>query len=385
MEEEVLTDQQLCNQERKSSLDQEDPEPPEIKEEQEELCTSQEGEQLVLKVETYTVMLPPTYEESDHSEAEPTSDHTDEVECDQVDSPDDDFVPDESGNEGEGVEEDSSADEARLGRPRKRANPENWRVNIHKRRRMRGQSYQGRKNQEPVLKEEKQMGKPCQSAACQKSTKLHCREVEELKREKIFKYFWGKLDWKERKIFVKSSVEMCSVKRRRTGAEESRRSTSIFCHLVVDGRRLRVCQRMFLSTLGIKQWSFLKWIGRRGESPEKTERVRVRIEQQDFLKTFLLDLPKVPSHYCRSSSSKMYLEPVFKSISQLHTEYKRSSAERGIQPLSRKVFSNVFNDLNLSLFHPKKTSAIPAVHSRLGTSKLRHGRSTALKKTLHEL
>ncbi|XP_030292035.1 uncharacterized protein LOC115592913 [Sparus aurata] len=74
-EEEVLTDQQLCNQERNSSLDQKDPEPPEIKEEQEELCTSQEGEQLVLKVETDTVMLTPTYEESDHREAEPTSDH----------------------------------------------------------------------------------------------------------------------------------------------------------------------------------------------------------------------------------------------------------------------------------------------------------------------
>lgn len=113
---------------------------------------------------------------------------------------------------------------------------------------------------------------------------------------------------------------------------------------------------MFLSTLGIKQRSFLKWVGRRGASPEKTERVRVRVrtEGQDFLKTFLLDPPKVPSHYCRSSSSKMYLEPVFKSISQLHSEYKCCSAKRGIQPLSRQVFSNVFNYLNLSLFHPKK-------------------------------
>ncbi|CAK6983948.1 gastrula zinc finger protein XlCGF28.1-like [Scomber scombrus] len=35
-EEEVLTDQQLCDQERNSSLDQEEPEPPQIKEEQEE-------------------------------------------------------------------------------------------------------------------------------------------------------------------------------------------------------------------------------------------------------------------------------------------------------------------------------------------------------------
>ncbi|XP_044065421.1 zinc finger protein 22-like isoform X3 [Siniperca chuatsi] len=74
-EEEVLADQQLCIQERNSSLDQEDPEPPQIKEEQEELCSRQEGEQLVLKQETDTFMLTPAYEESDRSEPEPKSDH----------------------------------------------------------------------------------------------------------------------------------------------------------------------------------------------------------------------------------------------------------------------------------------------------------------------
>ncbi|XP_034396457.1 zinc finger protein 699-like [Cyclopterus lumpus] len=74
-EEEVLCEQQLCIQERSSSLDQEDPEPSQIKEEQEKLCTSQEGEQLELKQETETFMLTPTYEETDHSEPEPTRDH----------------------------------------------------------------------------------------------------------------------------------------------------------------------------------------------------------------------------------------------------------------------------------------------------------------------
>ncbi|XP_053183668.1 zinc finger protein ZFP2-like [Scomber japonicus] len=76
-EEEVLTDQQLCDQERNSSLDQEEPEPPQIKEEQEEpeppqikeeqeeLCTSLEREQLVLKQETETLMWTPTFEESE--------------------------------------------------------------------------------------------------------------------------------------------------------------------------------------------------------------------------------------------------------------------------------------------------------------------------------
>uniref|UniRef100_A0A8C4HEJ6 C2H2-type domain-containing protein n=1 Tax=Dicentrarchus labrax TaxID=13489 RepID=A0A8C4HEJ6_DICLA len=44
---------------RSSSLDQEDPEPPQIKEEEEELCTSQEEE-------TDPFMLTTAYEENDH-------------------------------------------------------------------------------------------------------------------------------------------------------------------------------------------------------------------------------------------------------------------------------------------------------------------------------
>ncbi|XP_037310154.2 zinc finger protein 239-like [Pungitius pungitius] len=65
-EEEVLSDQQLCLQERIPSLDQEDPDPPQIKEEPEELCSSQDGEQLEPKQETF--ILTPTCEERDHGE-----------------------------------------------------------------------------------------------------------------------------------------------------------------------------------------------------------------------------------------------------------------------------------------------------------------------------
>ncbi|XP_005754296.1 zinc finger and SCAN domain-containing protein 12-like isoform X1 [Pundamilia nyererei] len=66
-EEEVLPEQQLWNQERSSSVEQEEPEAPQIKEEQEELCSSQEGEQLGLKEETDTFMVTAA-EEGEHSE-----------------------------------------------------------------------------------------------------------------------------------------------------------------------------------------------------------------------------------------------------------------------------------------------------------------------------
>nr|XP_054604719.1 oocyte zinc finger protein XlCOF22 isoform X1 [Nothobranchius furzeri] len=88
-DEEVLTDQQLWNQERTSSLDQEqpeplqeEPEPPQMKVEQdepeplqileqEELSISQDEEQFVLKQETVTSLVTPADEERDHDEPEP--------------------------------------------------------------------------------------------------------------------------------------------------------------------------------------------------------------------------------------------------------------------------------------------------------------------------
>ncbi|XP_051809128.1 zinc finger protein 391-like isoform X2 [Acanthochromis polyacanthus] len=54
--ENVVAEQNLCNQERNSNVDQEDPEPRQMKEEQEELCTSQEGEHLVLMEEADTLV-----------------------------------------------------------------------------------------------------------------------------------------------------------------------------------------------------------------------------------------------------------------------------------------------------------------------------------------
>ena len=76
-DEEVFADQGMCDQEGSSSLDQEEPATPQNKEELEELCTIQQGQQLVLKQEVDTNMVTPFHEESDHSKP----DCTDEQLC----------------------------------------------------------------------------------------------------------------------------------------------------------------------------------------------------------------------------------------------------------------------------------------------------------------
>ncbi|KAM9306611.1 uncharacterized protein KZ484_000026 [Pholidichthys leucotaenia] len=70
-EEEVLTVQQLCNQEKNSCLDQEEQDAVQVKEE--ELCSSQEEGHFGLKQETDTFMVTPTDEDNDKSETEPNS------------------------------------------------------------------------------------------------------------------------------------------------------------------------------------------------------------------------------------------------------------------------------------------------------------------------
>ncbi|XP_004576123.2 uncharacterized protein LOC101482136 [Maylandia zebra] len=88
-QEEDLDDQQVFNQGGNLSLDQEDPELPQIKEEPEELCTSQV---LVLKVETDTFMVTSTYEEPEPNSDQllsynsPEPESRDEDESEHVDS-----------------------------------------------------------------------------------------------------------------------------------------------------------------------------------------------------------------------------------------------------------------------------------------------------------
>ncbi|XP_037837198.1 oocyte zinc finger protein XlCOF22-like [Kryptolebias marmoratus] len=73
-EEDILTDQQLWNQERNSNMDVEDPEPLQIKEEQEELSIGPNEEELLLKQETDIFIVTPASKERDYLESEPNWD-----------------------------------------------------------------------------------------------------------------------------------------------------------------------------------------------------------------------------------------------------------------------------------------------------------------------
>lgn len=87
---------------------------------------------------------------------------------------------------------------------------------------------------------------------------------------------------------------------------------------------------------------------RRAEQQRRHEELRQGVCQ------FLEEIPKLESHYCRSSTSKIYLEPLFDSMSSLYKEYKNYCEPNNIKIAHRKVLETVFSEMNLSLYKPKK-------------------------------
>jgi len=59
---------------------------------------------------------------------------------------------------------------------------------------------------------------------------------------------------------------------------------------------------------------------------QTTSRHNEALERQDLVRKLLCDLPKLPSHYCRASTSKEYLEPQFQSIAEVYRVIQEQQA-----------------------------------------------------------
>lgn len=119
---------------------------------------------------------------------------------------------------------------------------------------------------------------------------------------------------------------------------------------------------MFLNTLNIGEWSVHNWVENTVAnntvpvSDRSSNRGQANNFKKELLREFFQSLPKLESHYCRKSSSKLYLEPYWQSKSSLFNEYLKYTNDQNKSHLSasRYTFWEVFESLNLSLFHPKK-------------------------------
>lgn len=209
-------------------------------------------------------------------------------------------------------------------RTRKRkADRQNWMKIKNQKNRMLGKEYVGYKKNDNMKyvqdapKPKRTLGPKCNSPFCLRSKTLFCAQISEEERQEIFQTFWSR-SWKEKKLVVCSMIDVKTTQRKMT-AGTSRRLHSKEYHLQIQGVKKRVCLKTFLSTLGIKEWTVRYWLGDRNQRQlNEVTNVSLSLETKRLsIKSYLSNLPKLPSHYCRKSSTKQYLEPIIQSKSEL--------------------------------------------------------------------
>lgn len=250
--------------------------------------------------------------------------------------------------------------------------PKKYKRNINKELRMKGENYLGYRRdrkakinetfkvKQDVFKPARSMKPPCTSAFCKKSKLRSCDNINEEQRKHLFENFWQNMNWEQRRSFITSHVNKIP-KKMTKNPESSKRTDSRTYVLTIDNVRHQVCKKMFLATLGIKDWFIRYWLTKTDcamppDSSTSTSNRRnpKKIEDHKYIEKFLADLPKMPSHYCRAKTSREYLEPVFTNMTQLYKTYKENCELEGRECPGRKLFDKIFLKLNLSLFHPKK-------------------------------
>lgn len=155
----------------------------------------------------------------------------------------------------------------------KLTDPSKWKQNKQKQLRMEGKAYvsKRKKDGETVTKQPRAVGPRCTSNACKKATSRLCSEINEEARKKVFDEFWQHMNWAQRKRYVAEQVDCDPVERSRAAGSQSRRSVSLRYHLKVDSKRKQVCKNMFLSTLGIGEWSVLSWAQKRATKENEAD------------------------------------------------------------------------------------------------------------------
>lgn len=202
------------------------------------------------------------------------------------------------------------------------------------------------------------MKPPCQNC------KLKCTEkIDENYRKEIFAMFWGMGDLQRQREFIKDSTQVVVPKYQRITLNRKReRGSNQSYSIMKDGEKIRVCKQYFKNTFDLSDRAIrttfektdkstgvlsLEMRGKHGKD-QKLDKELVKSAKDHIEK-----IPRIPSHYCRSQSSREYIDGG-KSIAELHRDYLKERKESNLAGISYCQYRAIFKSYNLSFFTPKK-------------------------------
>lgn len=146
--------------------------------------------------------------------------------------------------------------------------PHLWKANVRKRLREMGLDYIDTKGKARPAREIRE--------ACREECVYECTlNFDSDERIRLHKEFWH-LKYKEKLQFYADFVERAPVKRAK---QQSRRSCSFIYHFNLGPRRLQVCKKFFLNTIGISDTPIYHYFNHNHGKPERPRIRRKKKEQ----------------------------------------------------------------------------------------------------------
>lgn len=231
-----------------------------------------------------------------------------------------------------------------------------WKKNIRKRLRQSGQEYKSCKGGIVPKKIPKRNCVNCRFKCLD-----HFSEDDV---SLIHKEFWNNTD-SEKSFFYDKTTERCLVDRKRNRHEERKKTKtySFKYYFIKNDKKIRVCKAFYLGVLAISQIriSYFYTHKRAGitTTPSKDHRgsktsLRIKDKKRQTIRDHIDMFPCVPAHYCRSSSSRKYLERTL-SLSKMYDLYVQYCRENNLIPEKKWLYSHIFNEeYNIGFHKPKK-------------------------------
>ena len=137
----------------------------------------------------------------------------------------------------------------------------------------------------------------------------------------------------------------------------SKRNKTFDYYLQVNSERKTMCKVIFLNTLGLRQQSVQRWklhaVGIKNQKVDQREQLSKQLKRR-IIREFLEFLPKLPSHYCRQNSTKLYLQADIKNTEALYDLFKQYLIEQDKPIISLTTLKRELKEQNISFYRPKK-------------------------------
>jgi len=206
------------------------------------------------------------------------------------------------------VEDTSPVDKSIITNTRKRLiHKENWQKNIKKQLKNSGKEYVGANDK---VKAAKIMKMPCNEKCrlkCTNKLKIDDRAI-------IHNNYWKLADINKQREFIIRHMSTINPKYR--SKLPTNRSLNYSYNFTVNDEKIKVCKTMFMNTLGISSRVIFTTTQKIYDGILEEDKCgkhgnhgrAISLEVKDSIRTHITSFPAIESHYCRSTTSKKFID-----------------------------------------------------------------------------